>query len=130
MTDLINKKQAVELIRRFIDRELDEEGWYQNIKEHLLAIILYGSVAKGINRVDSDIDILFILPLEIEEKYTAGEYFYNYEGKEINIVVRSIEKLRMIANGGNDAFQKEVFRDAEIIWSRDDEVANLLRKIR
>jgi len=37
---------------------------------------LYGSVAKGTNRGDSDIDILLIVPLEVEQTYTSGEYFY------------------------------------------------------
>ena len=125
----ITKKQAIEVAKRFIESQLCDEAWYQNINEHLSAIVLYGSVAKGVNRADSDIDILFFLPLEIEEKYTTGEYFYKFEGKEINIVIRSIEKLRQIAEEKNDEFQKEIFRGAEIIWSRDDEVAKLLRDI-
>jgi predicted nucleotidyltransferase len=129
MSEIINKKEAVELAKKFITSELIKETWYQNIKEHLSAIILYGSVAKETNRSDSDVDVLFILPLEIEEKFTTGEYFYKFEGNKINIVLRSIEKLRMIAEKNNDPFQKEVFRDSEIIWGRDEEVRNLLLKI-
>lgn len=125
----ITKKQAVELVRKFIESELNKESWYQNIKEYLSAIILYGSVAKGINRIDSDVDILFFLPLEIEEKYTTGEYVYQFEGREINIVIRSIENLHKIAKDGSDKFQKEVFRGAEIIWSRGCEIDKLLRLI-
>ncbi|KKQ45969.1 MAG: hypothetical protein US63_C0008G0007 [Candidatus Moranbacteria bacterium GW2011_GWC2_37_8] len=122
----ITKKQAVELVKKFIEFELDKELWYQNIKEYLSAVIFYGSVAKGINRADSDIDILFFLPLEIEEKYTTGEYVYRFEEKEINIVIRSIERLRKIAVEKNDEFQKEIFRESEIIWSKDEEVAELI----
>jgi len=122
----ITKKQATELIKKFIGFELINESWYQNVKEHLSAIILYGSVAKGTNREDSDIDILFFLPLEIEEKYTIGEYVYQFEGREINIVIRSIEKLRKIAEKKNDELQKEVFRDSDIIWSKDDEAWELV----
>ncbi|MDD5463767.1 MAG: nucleotidyltransferase domain-containing protein [Candidatus Moranbacteria bacterium] len=125
----ITKKQAVEWVRKFIEFELDKESWYQNIKEYLRAVILYGSVAKGVNRVDSDIDVLFFLPLEIEEKYTTGEYIYKFEGKEINIVIRSVEKLRKIAEEKNDEFQKEVFRDSEIIWSGDGEIGELINVI-
>lgn len=125
----INKKQAIELIKKFIEFELVDELWYQNIKGYLGAIILYGSVAKGVNRADSDIDILFFLPLEIEEKYTTGEYVYQFEGKEINIVIRSIEKLRRIAEGKSDEFQKEVFRDSEIIFSKDEEIGELINMI-
>jgi predicted nucleotidyltransferase len=125
----INKKQAIELIKKFIEFELINELWYQNIKEYLGAVILYGSVAKGINRADSDIDILFFLPLEIEEKYTTGEYVYQFDGEEINIVIRSIEKLRKIAKEKSDEFQKEVFRDSEIIWGMDGEAGKLINTI-
>jgi predicted nucleotidyltransferase len=127
---MISKKQAVELAEKFIESELGKERWYQNIKEHVLAIILYGSVAKGNNRPDSDIDILFVLPLEIEKRYTIGEYFYSFEKEKINIVMRSIEKLRRIAEAKNDPFQQEVFRGAEIIWSKDGEMKNLLSEIK
>jgi predicted nucleotidyltransferase len=122
----ITKKEAIDLIKRFIELQLFYEIWYKNVKKHLSAIILYGSVAKGTNRIDSDIDILLILPLKIEEKYTAGEYFYKFEDNKINIVIRSIEKLRKIAKENNDEFQKEIFKDAEIIWSRDYEVEKII----
>lgn len=125
----IDKPEAIELVKGFIELELRNEGWYKNIKEHLSAVILYGSVAKGANRPDSDIDVLLILPLEIEEKYTIGEYYYQFKGEEINIVIRSIEKLRKIAEKNNDQFQKEIFRDAEIIWSMNREVDKLLEVI-
>ena len=125
----ITKEQAIELIKKFIEFELVNESWYQNIKEYLSAIVLYGSVAKGINRTDSDIDVLFFLPLEIEEKYTAGEYVYQFEGREVNIVIRSIEKLRKIAKEKSDEFQKEIFRDSEIIWSKDGEARELMNII-
>jgi predicted nucleotidyltransferase len=125
----ITKEQAVELTKRFIETDLSGETWYQAIKEHLLAIILYGSTAKGTNRPDSDIDILFILPLAIEKEYTAGEYFYKFEEREINIVIRSIEKLRQIAEAGDNDFQKEVFRESLIIWSKDGKLTQLLKKL-
>jgi predicted nucleotidyltransferase len=84
-------------------------------------------VAKETNRPDSDIDILLIMPLDIEEKYTMGEYFYDYREQKINIVIRSIEKLRRIAEEKNDIFQKEIFRGAEILEETDDEVRKLLK---
>lgn len=124
----ISKPKAIEIIKRFLENGITEE-WYQNINPYLKAVILYGSVAKGINRPDSDIDILFVLPLEIEEKYTKGEYLYKYDDYEINIVIRSIERLRKIAKQSYDSFQAEVFRESEIIWQKDDEVQKLLEKI-
>jgi len=116
-------------IKSFLDEIIINEEWYQNIKKDLKAIVLYGSAAKGINRHDSDIDLLFILPIEIEEKYTKGEYFYQYRGQEFNIVIRSIEKLREITSGKPDLFQAEIFRKNIIIWEKDSEVKNLINKI-
>ncbi len=117
------------LIYQFLDKVVSKENWYKNIKDELKAVVLYGSVAKGTNRPDSDIDLLFILPLAVEEKYTTGEYFFNYRGQEFNIVMRSIEKLRDLAVGERDKFQAEIFRDSKIVWQKDEEVKDLIAKI-
>lgn len=126
---MINQKQAIKIYRQFLKDVLGNENWYKNVSSHIKASLLYGSVAKGTNREDSDIDILLILPLEIEEKFTNGEYVYNYQSHEVNIVLRSIEKLRKIAQEQKDSYQKEVFRDSTIISACDDEVKNLLLNI-
>jgi predicted nucleotidyltransferase len=125
----ITKKEAIRIIKEFIPEILEKENWYGKIKEYIKAVVLYGSVAKGKNRPDSDIDFLIILPLEIEEKYTKGEYFFQFNNREINIVLRSIETLRKLAKEQNDAFQSEVFSDSEIIWEKDKEVRDLIEKI-
>jgi predicted nucleotidyltransferase len=91
------KTKAIQIIKEFIDSMLVKEEWYKNIQKKIKAIVLYGSVSKGTNRPDSDIDILIFVPLAIEEKYTKGEYFYDFNGHEINIVLRSIERLRKLA---------------------------------
>jgi predicted nucleotidyltransferase len=125
----ITKAEAVKIINEFINNTLSNEKWYQNILEHIKAIVLYGSVAKENNRPDSDIDILIFVPLNIEEKYTKGEYFYKYTEHEINIVLRSIERLRKLAKEKNDKLQAEVFRDSEIIVNKDDEVKKLIQQL-
>jgi predicted nucleotidyltransferase len=125
---MINQERAVKLYKEFSKEILVYEQWYRDISLFIEAILLYGSVAKGVNRSDSDIDILFILPLAIEEKFTVGEYFYQFGTHEINIVVRSIEKMRYIADEQKDTFQKEIFRDAVIIDS-NQEVEHLLARI-
>src|SRR3989344_6666240 len=120
----LKKQKAIKLIKEFL-KELNKKKWYINIKPHIKAILLYGSVAKGTNREDSDIDILIFVPLKIEKKYTKGEYFYEFKDRqmnkvyEMNIVLRSIERLRKIKN---DKFQKEVFRISVIVWDSDGEV--------
>jgi len=95
----------------------------------LLDFRLFGSKARGDREPDSDIDVMIILPLEQEERYTKGEYFYDYKGFKMNIVLRSIEKIRKIAEEKKDLFQKEIFRKAEILMDTDGEVANLLKEI-
>lgn len=63
--------------------------------------------------------------MAVEEKYTKGEYFYNFQGHEINIVLRSIERLRKLAKEKNDEFQAKVFIGSEIIAEKDKEVREL-----
>lgn len=126
---MISKSEAIKIAKDFLRSELDKEEWFVNIKPYIKASILYGSVAKGTNRPDSDIDILIIVPLEIEKKYTKGEYFYDYKNQKINIVLRSVEKLRQIAEEKSDKFQKEIFRDAEILEDSDGEASKLLEEI-
>ena len=126
---MLNKSQAVKLVRDFLDTEIEKEGWFIKVKPSVNAFILYGSTAKGTNKPDSDIDIMIILPLTEEEKYTKGEYFYDYKGFKINIVLRSIEKLRKIASEKKDLFQKEIFRELEILMDTDGEVSNLSKEI-
>ncbi len=126
---MINKQDAIQILKRFTTEILPNELWFQLIQPSIKAMVLYGSVAKGTNRPDSDIDMLIILPLEHEKKYTVGEYEFEFEGHEINIVLRSIERLRFIAKEQSDQFQKEVFRDSEILYCSDKEVESLLEGI-
>ena len=119
----------MKLAKQFINEELIDESWYQQSKSHIKAILLYGSVAKGTNHPNSDIDLLVFMPIKVEEQYTVGEYFYSYQGHAINIVIRSIERLRKIAEEQNDTFQKEVFRGAVSLGASDDEVGKLLHVI-
>ena len=125
----VTKSEAIALTEQFIAHQLPNEPWYRNCKPYIKAILLYGSVAKGTNRPDSDIDLLVLMPLQVEEKYTTGEYFYSYEGHEINLVIRSIERLRKIAEEREDKFQKEVFRQAAILNAADDEAEKLLHRL-
>ena len=101
---MIDKNQAIKIAKDFLETELEKEDWFLKIKPSVKAFILYGSVSKGTSKPDSDIDIMIILPLEQEEKHTKGEYFYEYKGFKINIVLRSIEKLSKIASEKEDLF--------------------------
>jgi len=122
----MNKPEAIKLSKKFIDEILKKEDWYIRTKNKTKAIILYGSTARGTNTDNSDIDLLFFMPLEIEKSYTKGEYFYNYGEEEFNIVIRSIERLRFSAKNKYDEFQDNVFCGHEMLFSADDEVAMLI----
>lgn len=126
---MITRNDAIQIADSFIENNLKNELWFQNINSAISAIIFYGSRSKETNREDSDIDILIILPLEYEVKFTVGEYVYDYKGFEINIVLRSVEKLREIAREKKDTFQKEVFRNSEILIDKDGEVTSILKEI-
>lgn len=125
----LTRAEALQIARQFIDEELLTLPWFQQTKKYIRGIVLYGSTAKGSNRPDSDIDILIFMPLAVEEQHTTGEYFYSYQGRVINIVIRSIERLRKVAQERSDAFQKEVFRKSVIIDSVDEEIPELLKRI-
>lgn len=125
----MDRDNTIHLIRDFLSMTIREYKWFLDIEPFVKAFIFYGSRAKETNRPDSDIDVLIILPLKKEELYTTGEYFYTYNGFEINIVLRSIEKLRSIAQEKTDTIQKEVFRKAVVIHDSDGEVTELLQEI-
>jgi predicted nucleotidyltransferase len=124
----LNRNQAVDILVAF-QTELENADWYKAVQPYIKATLLYGSTVRGTNREDSDIDMLLIVPLEIEEKYTKGEYTYGFNGHQINIVLRSIERLRLIAAADKDSSQQEVFRDAVLIYQADNEVKKLLNTI-
>ena len=126
---MISKSQAIEIAKDFLKTELEKEDWFVKVKPSVKAFVLYGSVAKETNKPDSDIDIMIILPSEQEKKDTKGEYFYDYKGFKINIVLRSIEKLKKIVAEKKDLFQKEIFRKAEILMDVDGEASRLLKEI-
>ena len=126
----LTRSEAIEIVKEFVSGPLEEEEWFVNIKPFVKAVIFYGSTSKELNRPDSDLDILLIVPIDTEEKYApAGEYYFNYKGREIDVVLRSIEKLRVIAKEGKDEFQAEVFRMSEIIWESDNEIREIIKKL-
>jgi len=126
----LTKKEAINIIKEYIRRELMNKVWYKKIKPYVKAIVFYGSTAKELNRPDSDIDLLIFIPLVIELQYTKGEYSSMFKKREINIVLRSIERLRKLAKEQDSAFQAGVFKNAEIIFESDTEVRTLIEKIK
>jgi len=130
MNTKISKGEAVTLSKLFIDKFLPKEKWYQNIKPYIEAVVLFGSVAKGMNRIDSDIDIFIFVPLDMENKYAKkGEYFYKFKNREFNIVLKSIERLEKIVEEQTDISQAEIFRGSKILWEKSDKVRRLIDSV-
>ena len=129
MNTKISKKEAIVLSKLFIDEFLPNEKWYQDIKPYIEAVVLFGSVTKGLNRPDSDIDLIIFVPIGIENKYAKGEYLFKFKDREFNIVLRSIERLEKIAKEQTDVFQAELFRGSEILWEKSDKIRKLLNLI-
>lgn len=125
----LNRNEAICMLKEYIKTDINKLKWYQNIKPYVKAIVFYGSTAKGLNKPKSDLDILIFVPLEIEKKYTKGEYSYKFKDKEINIVLRSIEKLLKIGEEKNNLFEAEVFRNCEVLYESDSKVRTLIKKI-
>ena len=126
----LTRPEAIKILKQYIKTKLARLKWFKQIKPYLKAIVFYGSTAKGLNRPDSDIDILLFVPLHIETKYTKGEYFYKFNGREINIVLRSMERLRRLGKKQNDLYEAEVFRKCGILYESDSEVRTLIKKVR
>jgi len=126
----LSRKEGMEILNSYLELGLPKLKWYQQIKSHIKAIVFYGSTAKGLNRIDSDLDILIFVPLKIEKEYTKGEYLYKYHNREINIVLRSMERLRKLGREQNSFFESEVFRKSKILSESDSEVKTLIKKIR
>ncbi len=55
---MITKSEAVQLVKEFLAENLKKEEWFKNVQDFIKAIILYGSVSKGTNNPNSDIDVL------------------------------------------------------------------------
>jgi len=61
----LTRTEWIQIIKEYLKKELPKQDWYQHIKTHIKAIIFYGSTAKGLNKPDSDLDILIFVPLKI-----------------------------------------------------------------
>lgn len=126
----LTRSEAINIANNYLETELPKFDWYQSVEPAISAILMFGSTGRGENRPDSDIDILIFVPLEIEEEFTTGEYMYEYEGREINIVLRSIERLRKLADGPCNQFETNVFAGTEILEDDTGEVTRLIELMR
>lgn len=55
---------------------------------HIIAVYVYGSVARGDNSPDSDLDIALLLPpgQQLPDKLALAQELYNATGREVDLV--------------------------------------------
>ncbi|MFX1457637.1 MAG: nucleotidyltransferase domain-containing protein [Promethearchaeota archaeon] len=113
------------------------ENLVESIRDdkRFLALIIAGSVAKGMEREDSDIDILLVATdEEFEKRKKKNMYLYfetkfcDYPGGYIDGKVVNLEFLKTVAERGSEP-ARDAFRDAWIAYSKHPELELLLKQI-
>jgi len=99
------------------------------------ALIITGSVAKGVEREDSDVDVILVATdKEYERRNKRNNILYyetqfcDYPGGYIDGKIVNIEYLRLVAEEGTEP-ARDAFRRTWIAYSEIPELENLLRKI-
>ncbi|MFW9783323.1 MAG: nucleotidyltransferase domain-containing protein [Candidatus Heimdallarchaeota archaeon] len=113
------------------------ENLIESVKEdkRFIALIIGGSVAKGMEREDSDIDVTLVATdEEFEKRKNRNMYLYfetkfcDYPGGYVDGKVVNVEFLRSVAERGSEP-ARDAFRDAWIAYSEIPELEELLKKI-
>ena len=107
---------------------------YKNVTS-VLAILLGGSLAHGFAMKNSDIDLLIIVDKESyeyrkkENKLTFCNFSHcTYEDGYIDCKCIDYNFLKLVAQKGSDA-ARYAFKDAKILFSRRDDLSEILRDI-
>jgi hypothetical protein len=100
-----------------------------------LAILLGGSIAKGWDREDSDVDILLVATPDEFARHQALDYYTyssaemcDYPGGYVDGKIIDLPFLREVAGHGSEP-ARSAFVGAQIIHSRLPELEDLLRQI-
>lgn len=101
----------------------------------VLAVVLVGSVARGRERADSDVDVYLVVSDERFAVETAADRFawverrdLDYPGSYIDIKLASPSYLRAAAARGDDPTRAS-FAGADVVFSREDGIDELVRRI-
>ncbi len=105
-----------ELINRLIEEIKDKS--LKCFGDRLVSLVVFGSVAKGLNTPESDVDILYLL-----EDYKGNyEEFMSY----FNCVEENLEILKSMKEAGINTFISPIFMDINhisvrmpIFWDTD-----------
>ncbi len=103
--------------------------------ERFLALIIAGSIAKGMEREDSDIDVILVATdEEFEKRKRRNRYLYyetqfcDYPGGYIDGKIVNFQFLETIAERGSEP-ARDAFNSAWIAYSKIPQLEELLKKI-
>jgi len=104
-------------------------------QEDCLAVIVGGSVAKGLEKDDSDIDAILVLTDEAcKAKWDHNELFYwttdfcDYPGGYIDGKIVDLQYMRAVAERGNEV-SRAAFKDALVVHCKLPEIQDLVTRI-
>lgn len=113
------------------------EKFVESIKQdkRFLALIIGGSVAKGMERDDSDIDVVLVATdEEFKKRKKSNMFLYytkdfcDYPGGYIDGKVVDLQFLQTVAERGSEP-ARDAFRDAWIAYSKIPELEDILMRI-
>lgn len=104
-------------------------------KEEVIAIIFGGSVAKGMERPDSDLDAMIIIAQEDYEYRKANgnlseviEGMCTYKGGYFDIKYLTKEYIQAASNKGSEP-TRNAFISAKVLYSKDPEIEQIVNSI-
>lgn len=114
-------------LARFVERSSDDAD--------VLGVIVTGSVARGTERPDSDVDLYVVVTEERwNDAYTAQRLMYvesediGYEGGYFDIKLATLSYLDDAAQGGDDPV-RDSFAASRVVFSRVDDLAERIDRV-
>lgn len=87
---------------------------------HPQRVILFGSYARGTPSVDSDVDLLVVLPFEGRTVDKSVEIRLKLRPPfPVDLIVRTPEKVRERVEMG-DSFMREILEEGKVLYETDD----------
>lgn len=104
-------------------------------KEEVIALIFGGSVAKGCERPDSDLDAMVVVTQEAYERRAASnttaetiDGYCTYEGGYFDVKYMTKEFLKDAAQKGSEP-ARNAFVKARVLFSKDPEIERIVSEI-
>jgi predicted nucleotidyltransferase len=104
-------------------------------QEEYLAVIVGGSVAKGLEKEDSDVDVMLVVTDEVyQQRWERNELSYitaefcDYPGGYIDGKIVSLGYVQAAAERGNEV-TRAAFKGAFVVHSKIEGIEEIVRKI-